>query len=127
MTPTDGVPTNDPTPVFITPVGSVVLVKSVGSITDVNGDGVTAAGDIVNYTFAVTNTGTVTLTDVTVSDRRSRWCRVVRSRWRRGATDVLTFTATYTIDPTRCGFWWCREHGDRDGQHTWWCVGDRCV
>jgi len=46
----------------------VSITKAVTSITDVNGDGLTDAGDIVNYAIAVTNTGDVTLTGVAVTD-----------------------------------------------------------
>ncbi len=42
-----------------TQVPSIGLVKSVSSVTDVNGNGQRDAGDKINYSFLVTNTGGV--------------------------------------------------------------------
>ena len=44
------------------------IVKTVTSVTDVNGDKLTDKGDIITYNLHVTNTGDVTLTGVTVTD-----------------------------------------------------------
>jgi len=46
---------------------SLVLDKS-ASVEDVDGDGVTGLGDHIRYTFAVTNTGSVTLTGIAIAD-----------------------------------------------------------
>ncbi|MBK1796058.1 DUF11 domain-containing protein [Devosia sp. WQ 349] len=64
-----------------------------------DGDGVFGAGDVVNYTFTVTNTGNVTLTNIEVSDDL---VGVVLSggpiaSLAPGATNTTTFTATYTV------------------------------
>lgn len=52
----------------IAQTAGIDLVKSVGPVEDTNNDGRIGAGDIVRYSFVVTNTGTTTLTAVTVSD-----------------------------------------------------------
>ncbi|WP_223585902.1 DUF11 domain-containing protein [Microbacterium sp. OVT16B] len=46
------------------------LLKSAAAIVDANGNGRTDAGDTIAYTFTVTNTGTTTLTGISVSDPR---------------------------------------------------------
>ncbi len=67
MTP----PTDDhmvSTPLAPAPTASIVLTKS-GSTVDTNGNTTVGdPGDTITYTFSVQNTGTVTLTSVTVSD-----------------------------------------------------------
>ncbi|CUR54165.1 hypothetical protein NOCA2130005 [metagenome] len=59
-------PDNTDTPTDQVP--GLTLDKRVASVTDVNGNGVTDAGDKISYEFELTNTGTVTLTDLQVSD-----------------------------------------------------------
>lgn len=46
------------------------LDKSGALVTDADGDGQISVGDTVRYTFEVTNTGTVDVDDVTISDPR---------------------------------------------------------
>jgi uncharacterized repeat protein (TIGR01451 family) len=46
----------------------IELVKTPGQVQDADADGAIGAGDTVSYTFTVRNTGTTTLTDVTVAD-----------------------------------------------------------
>jgi len=48
-------------------VASLKLTKS-STVTDTDADGTTDAGDVIHYSFAVENTGTVTLTAVTLDD-----------------------------------------------------------
>ncbi|NLZ24734.1 DUF11 domain-containing protein, partial [Candidatus Dojkabacteria bacterium] len=71
------------------------IVKS-GTFEDENGDGFANVGEIISYTFTVTNEGNVTLTNVTVTDPL-----VTVSggpiTLDVGETDSTTFTATYTI------------------------------
>ncbi|MBV2360789.1 DUF11 domain-containing protein [Thalassococcus sp. CAU 1522] len=59
--PLDGNTTDDPTELTIAPVPELTVIKQV---TEVGA----AAGDTVSYAVTVRNTGTVTLTGVTVSD-----------------------------------------------------------
>jgi len=60
-----------------------LLLEKSASVEDVDGDGVTGLDDHILYTFEVTNTGNVTVTDVAIDD------------------DLLTqFGITVTCDPT---------------------------
>lgn len=47
---------------------ALAIDKTVASVTDSNGNGLTDAGDVINYNVKVSNTGNVTLTGVTVVD-----------------------------------------------------------
>ncbi len=87
--------TNNPT---ITPIagGAIALIKT-ATIIDESGDGVKGnVGDIISYSFIVTNVGSVSLTNVIVTDPK-----VTVSggpiTLAAGAVDKTTFTAVYTI------------------------------
>ncbi|MEV4853068.1 MULTISPECIES: DUF7507 domain-containing protein [unclassified Microbacterium] len=65
-------PADDEDSADVTVVGTdaLTLLKSAAAVVDANGNGRTDAGDTIAYTFTVTNTGTTTLTGVSVSDPR---------------------------------------------------------
>ncbi len=91
-TPPTGAPvTDDDT--FTTPLAAdptIELVKT-GAL-----DGDAVAGDTVTYTFTVTNTGNVTLTDVAVTDPLTGG-DVTLDVTELAPGDVATGTATYTL------------------------------
>lgn len=93
---TNNLTDDDPTVFVIAPLPSIVLVKSVGSVTDTNNNSITDAGDVVNFTFSVTNNGTVDLQDVVVTDVL---VAVTGSaiNLAAGATNTTNFTAQYTL------------------------------
>jgi|GEM_PF-3995980 len=93
---TDADPTNDPTVLLITPAPSIKLIKSIASITD-NGATGRGIGDVINYTFTVTNTGNVTLTGVSLTDAKLSLSNAAVSPATLLPGGVGTATATYTI------------------------------
>ena len=60
---------------------------------------VTAAGQLVTYSFVVTNTGNVTLTDVTVTDPMPGLSAVTCPSTTLAPATSMTCTATYTTTP----------------------------
>ncbi|MGC9449319.1 DUF7507 domain-containing protein [Cereibacter johrii] len=88
---------DDPTDAEFTPVPGIALVKTA----DVSGIGSPAAiGDPVRYSFTVTNTGNVTLTDVTVSDTSLPGLVLSGSpigRLAPGESDSVTYSASYAL------------------------------
>ena len=76
----------------------LTLVKS-GTFTDESGDGFAQPGETISYTFSVTNSGNVTLTDVTLADTVGG---VTISggpiaTLAVGAVDTTTFSGSYAI------------------------------
>ena len=64
---TDGNTVDDPTIVLITPTPLIEVTK-IAEVNDVNQDGETGPGDIINYTITVENIGNVNLIDLTLID-----------------------------------------------------------
>jgi len=69
----------------------------VAAVVDANGDGRNNKGDVIHYSFTVTNTGTVPLTDVTVTDTLAPVLGGPVPVMAPGAVDTTTFTATHII------------------------------
>ena len=86
----DDDPHNEPVPA----APSIELIKS-GSL-DLGADGIANPGDVISYTFTVTNTGNVTLSGVTVTDPLLTVSGGPITL-APGASDSTTFTGTYTI------------------------------
>ena len=89
---------DDPTITILCATPSIALVK-VGTYDGLNNDGdcIAAVGDIIGYAFSVTNTGSVTLTNVVVTDPLVTMLGGPITSLAPGATDSTTFTASYTI------------------------------
>ena len=89
---------DDPTVTDLCQGASIALVKE-GSYNgfDSNGNCIAAVGDIINYTFTVTNTGNVTLTNVVVEDPLVTISGVAIASLAPGAIDTASYTASYAI------------------------------
>ncbi|MFO1033609.1 MAG: hypothetical protein U1E15_05865 [Hyphomicrobiales bacterium] len=89
---------NDKTITFLNQVPGLAILKTVSSITDVNGNGLVDAGDKVNYAFAIYNTGNVTLTNVMVTDANATVSpSTPLASLPPGSTPNMTFHATHTV------------------------------
>jgi uncharacterized repeat protein (TIGR01451 family) len=73
------------------------IVKSVESVTDTNNDNLVDAGDVINYSIVVTNTGDVTLTGVSVTDPLTGGTLSSGVTLAVGPTGTETLTTSYTI------------------------------
>ncbi len=75
----------------------IALVK-IGVFVDENKDGFAQVGETINYAFAVTNTGNVTITNIVVTDPK---VTVVKGNpiasLAVGATNSATITASYVL------------------------------
>ncbi|MDQ6473081.1 gliding motility-associated C-terminal domain-containing protein, partial [Flavobacterium sp. LHD-80] len=92
--PTTGV-VDDPTLVNLPPFGEIALTKT-ATFNDGNSNGFADAGETITYSFQVTNTGTVTLTGITITDPLVTVSGTIASL-APAAVDTATFSATYTI------------------------------
>ena len=93
----DGDPTNDPTITQIEQLPNLALTK-LGIYVDTNNDGLLNTGDEIQYTFTVTNTGNVDITNITLSDPLPGI--VINGGpidLLVGETDESSFTAVYTL------------------------------
>ncbi|MGC4040094.1 MAG: gliding motility-associated C-terminal domain-containing protein [Flavobacterium sp.] len=80
----------------VCPAPSIQITKD-GAYADANGDGITNVGDVINYTFVVTNTGNTILTNITVTDNNAVVTGGPLASLAPGASDAMTFTAVHTI------------------------------
>ncbi|MBU2525129.1 MAG: gliding motility-associated C-terminal domain-containing protein, partial [Bacteroidetes bacterium] len=93
----DNSPTeDDPTVTPLPTLSSVGLIK-VGTFNDEDSDGYAQEGETISYVFTVTNTGTVTLTNITIQDPFATIEGGPLPSLAPGESDFTTFRATYTI------------------------------
>ncbi len=99
-TPPVGAPVTDTGSATVTaaPSASIAVVKSALPMA------VTAAGQIVAYTFVVTNTGNVTLSSVAVNDPLSGLSAVSCPGSTLAPSETMTCTATYTVTQANMDF-----------------------
>jgi uncharacterized repeat protein (TIGR01451 family) len=76
---------------------SLTFKKTAGKIVDVNGNGRTDPGDTVTYDFAITNTGTVTLTNLKIDDARIGVAGLAVMPATLAPNAAGTATATYAL------------------------------
>jgi len=89
-------PLTDDVSTPINTIASIELIKAIADVVDTTGDGRIGAGDTVFYSFAVTNTGSVTLSNVTITDNLVQVAGGPITL-APGDTDTTTFTASYVI------------------------------
>ena len=87
---------DDPTVTTLGQTPSIALVKS-GTFQDESNDGFAQVGETIDYSFTVTNTGNVTLTNVGVTDAKVAMNGGPIATLAVGAQDFSTFTASYTL------------------------------
>jgi uncharacterized repeat protein (TIGR01451 family) len=78
------------------PVG-IALQKEAGVPTDVNGNGLTDAGDTIAFTFTVTNTGVLPLSNISVSDPTAGSITCPHPTLATGASETCTADNVYTV------------------------------
>ncbi|WP_162230659.1 DUF7507 domain-containing protein, partial [Nitratireductor soli] len=94
--PPGGAP-GDPTVVELDQAGAHTLVKE-GTLADANSNGRPDAGEVIDYTFTVTNTGNVSLTNIAVSDDKATVSgSPIAGPLAPGAVDSTSVTGTYTV------------------------------
>jgi len=99
-TPPSGPPVESPPDTVIVPPDQTprLLIEKTGTLNDSDGDGLIDLGETISYSFRVQNTGTVTLTNVTVNDPllANAGISVTPGPQTLAPGGIATFTATYT-------------------------------
>ncbi|MCY1508195.1 hypothetical protein D9M68_424960 [compost metagenome] len=81
---------------IVVQVPSIEITKT-GTFNDANGDGFAQVGETITYNFSVVNTGSMQLTNITVTDPLVAVTGGPLAMLNAGATDNTTFTAIYTF------------------------------
>ena len=90
---------DDPTFTALAGIPKIALVKKVKQVDDRNGNGINDVGDVINYSFAITNTGNVVLQDVTLKDNLADIKGSPIATLDPGATNSSAFTGRHVITP----------------------------
>ncbi|MCB0452471.1 MAG: gliding motility-associated C-terminal domain-containing protein, partial [Aequorivita sp.] len=90
---------NDPTITALCENNPSISLEKTGEFNDENGDGASDVGETISFAFAVTNTGNVTLYNVTIADLLPgiELFGGPIAVLQPGETDSTTFTAIYAI------------------------------
>lgn len=86
---------DDPTVTVIPSAPSITLFKT--ATLDDGGDGWADVGDTIDYQFRIVNTGSVSLTNITITDPGVIVVGGLLATLASGAEDAMTFTARYTL------------------------------
>lgn len=90
-------PDNDEATVYeLCNEGNMALTKK-ASLNDLNGNGLADAGEVIDYTFTVSNTGNISLSDISINDPMVTVLGGPIASLAPEAEDTSTFTATYTV------------------------------
>ncbi|RZL06996.1 MAG: tandem-95 repeat protein, partial [Pedobacter sp.] len=92
----DGVK-SDPVTVSINVYDPKMTLAKDGTYFDFNGNGRVDAGDRINYTFSVKNTGTIALTNISITDANATTTGGPIATLAAGAVDNTTFTGFHTL------------------------------
>jgi uncharacterized repeat protein (TIGR01451 family) len=76
---------------------TLAIVKHAGTPVDVNGNGVTDAGDTIQYTFSVTNTGQLSMSNIGVTDAKAGAVTCPNPTLAPGGSESCTADNPYTI------------------------------
>jgi SdrD B-like domain len=74
-----------------------IALEKTSTFNDESGDGAAQLGETISYQFRVTNTGNVTLTNITLADANVTLSGGPIASLAPGLFDATTFTATHTI------------------------------
>jgi uncharacterized repeat protein (TIGR01451 family) len=88
------------------------IVKHAVPAVDVNGDGLTDAGDMIHYTFTVTNTGQLTMSGIGVTDDKVGGVTCPASTLPPGASEDCTADEAYVVTQSDV------DHGSVDNTAT---------
>ncbi|PKP39801.1 MAG: hypothetical protein CVT96_11560, partial [Bacteroidetes bacterium HGW-Bacteroidetes-13] len=87
---------DDPTVIILPQLPSIGLIKT-ATFNDEDSDGFAQVGETISYVFTVKNTGTVTLTNISVQDPLATVEGGPLASLAPGESDFTTFTATYSV------------------------------